>query len=90
MELGYLADAEDRFEQLLVADTGVPDDGIVTSCLGATHLLQGRTEGVGELVPTQAIEPTALPSDSAPGPDAPGWRGADREAEAATSGTPAR
>lgn len=37
-------------------------------------------EGVGEMVPTQVIEPTAHPSDSAPGPDAPGWRGADRDA----------
>ncbi|WP_306233534.1 BCCT family transporter [Agrococcus beijingensis] len=37
-------------------------------------------EGVGELVPTQPIEPTASPSDPAPRPDAPGWRGVDREA----------
>jgi choline/carnitine/betaine transport len=37
-------------------------------------------EGVGELVPTQPVEPTAQPSDPSPRPDAPGWRGVDREA----------
>ena len=37
-------------------------------------------EGVGELVPTQSVEPTADPSDPAPRPDAPGWKGADRDA----------
>ncbi len=42
-------------------------------------------EGVGELVPTQAIEPTADPADPAPGPDAPGWKAADRDAARASA-----